>query len=186
MRKMVQVHPDAPSRISPSNTRMISAAGGAVMAVAFSVSTAAAEGQTSVLPEVTVVDTPLSGPRLEQTTAGPVRGYQALTAVSATRTSTPLEEIPQSIQVITGQLMSDQNNLTVTDALRNVSGVQGANPLQTPAYNSTYIRGFAAEQWVDGMTTYYNGGNRDPLVHRRADHPCLLAQPNADVDEPKR
>jgi iron complex outermembrane receptor protein len=135
------------------------------MAVAISVSAGVAEAQTPVLPDVTVVDTPLSGPPVDQTTAGAVQGYRALTATTATRTATPLEEIPQSIQVITRPLMSDQNNLTVTDALRNVSGVQGTNPLQTPAYNSTYIRGFQAEQWVDGLTTYYNPGNRDSLVN---------------------
>jgi iron complex outermembrane receptor protein len=138
---------------------------GLVMAVAISVTAEAAEPETPVLPEVTVVDTPIAGPPVEQTTAGPVKGYQALTATSATRTATPLEEIPQSIQVITRQLISDQNNLTVTDALRNVSGVQGTNPLQTPAYDSTYIRGFAAEQWIDGLTTYYNAGNRDSLIN---------------------
>ncbi|MBL8416819.1 MAG: TonB-dependent siderophore receptor [Dechloromonas sp.] len=165
MRKVVPVRCDAPIRVSPRNTRRTFTGRGAMMAVAISVSAGVAEAETPVLPEVTVVDTSLSGPPVEQTTAGPVRGYQALTAVSATRTPTPLEEIPQSIQVITRQLMSDQNNLTVSDALRNVSGVQGTNPLQTPAYNSTYIRGFAAEQWIDGMTTFYNGGNRDSLIN---------------------
>ncbi|MEF8697945.1 MAG: TonB-dependent siderophore receptor [Candidatus Accumulibacter sp. UW20] len=177
MRKVVHVHCDAPIRTSPRSTRMMSSGRGAMMLVAISVSAGLAEAQTPVLPEVTVVDTPLSGPALEQTTAGPVRGYQALTATSATHTPTPLEEIPQSIEAITRQLMSDQNNLTVSDALRNVSGVQGTNPLQTPAYNSTYIRGFAAEQWIDGMTTYYNGGNRDSLIN--AERIEILKGPSA-------
>ncbi|MFO1205438.1 MAG: hypothetical protein U1E63_06870 [Burkholderiales bacterium] len=110
-----------------------------VMAVAITGSAEVAKAETPVLPEVTVVDTPISDLPVEQTTAGPVKGYQALTATSATRTATPLEEIPQSIQVITQPLMSDQNNLTVTEALRNVSGVQGTNPLQTPAYDSTSL-----------------------------------------------
>ncbi|MFO1205439.1 MAG: TonB-dependent siderophore receptor [Burkholderiales bacterium] len=31
--------------------------------------------------------------------------------------------------------------------------------------DSTYIRGFQAEQWIDGLTTYYNPGNRDSLIN---------------------
>ena len=70
---------------------MKSAKRGLAMAVAISVSAEVAGAETPVLPEVTVVDTPISGPPVEQTTPGPVKGYQALTATSATRTATPLE-----------------------------------------------------------------------------------------------
>lgn len=138
---------------------------GAALGAALGSSLAVAQAQAPATPEITITDTRLPGPPVEQTTAGPVQGYRALTATSATRTPTPLEQIPQSIQVITRPLINDQNNQTVTEALRNVSGVQGTNPLQTPAYNSTYIRGFAAENWVDGLTTYYNPGNRDALIN---------------------
>lgn len=125
-----------------------------------------AQSSVQTLPEVKVTAKPdEAGPPVEQTTAGPVQGYRALDATSSTRTRTPLQEIPQSIQVIPRSLMQDQVDLSVTEALRNVSGVQGVNTLQTPAFNSTYIRGFSAEQWVDGMTNYYNGGNRDSLVN---------------------
>src|SRR4051812_43858240 len=37
------------------------------------------------------------GPPVEQTTAGPVSGYRALTSTSATRTDTPIERIPQAV-----------------------------------------------------------------------------------------
>ncbi|MGH7962257.1 MAG: TonB-dependent siderophore receptor [Candidatus Binatia bacterium] len=73
--------------------------------------------------------------------------------------------MPQSIQVIPRAVIEDQQNLSVTEAVRNVSGVQATSTLQTPAYDSTYIRGFPAEQWLDGFTTYYNAGNRDSLVN---------------------
>jgi iron complex outermembrane receptor protein len=148
-----------------------------LIAAAVSLAIDAAYAQTPKLPEVVVVESPDTGPPVEQTTAGPVKGYQALTGTSATRTETPLEEIPQSINVITRSLMTDQNNLTVTEALRNVSGVQGTNALQTPAYDSTYIRGFAAEQWIDGISTYYNAGNRDSLIN--AERVEVLKGPNA-------
>ena len=102
---------------------------------------------------------------IKETTAGPVEGYQALTATASTRTQTPINEIPQAIDIIPRSLMDDQLNTNVAQALQNASAVQGTNPLQTPAYDGTRIRGFVAEQWVDGLTNYYNAGNRDSLVN---------------------
>ena len=114
---------------------------------------------------------------MEQTTAGPVQGFRALTAASATRTDTPIAEIPQSIVVIPRALIDAQNDLTVTEALQNVSATQGTNPVQTPAFNSMYIRGFPAEMLVDGFTTFYNGGDRDSLVN--VERIEVLKGPNA-------
>ncbi|MGE0700024.1 MAG: TonB-dependent siderophore receptor [Hyphomicrobiaceae bacterium] len=99
------------------------------------------------------------------TTAGPVQGYRALSAMSSTKTATPIEQIPQSIQVVPKSLIEDQRPVSVDEALRNVSSVQATNALQTPAYESTLIRGFPAEQWLDGMPVYYNAGWRDALAH---------------------
>ena len=155
----------SPSSSASSTNLRLPARCGVAIGTALCMSAAVSQTPPAATPEVTIVDTRLPGPPVEQTTAGPVQGYRALSATTATRTATPLEQIPQSIQVITRPLMSDQNNLTVSDALRNVSAVQGTNPLQTPAYNSTYIRGFAAEQWIDGLTSYYNAGNRDSLIN---------------------
>ncbi|MEM9503920.1 MAG: TonB-dependent receptor plug domain-containing protein, partial [Cyanobacteria bacterium P01_E01_bin.43] len=42
---------------------------------------------------------------------------------TATRTDTPLRDIPQSIQVIPREVLEDQQVITLGDALRNVSGV---------------------------------------------------------------
>ena len=148
------------------------------MAVAISVSAEVAGAETPVLPEVTVVDTPIPGPPVEQTTAGPVKGYQALTATSATRTATPSgrDSTVHPGHHAAADVRSEQPY--GQDALRNVSGVQGTNPLQTPAYDSTYIRGFAAEQWIDGLTTYYNPGNRDSLIN--AERIEVLKGPSGD------
>jgi iron complex outermembrane receptor protein len=99
------------------------------------------------------------------TTAGPVDGYRALTAISSTKTATPIERIPQSIQVVPRELITDQTSIGVDETLRNVSGIQGTNRLQTPAYDSTKVRGFDAEQWLDGLTVYYNAGDRDTLAN---------------------
>jgi iron complex outermembrane receptor protein len=64
-------------------------------------------------------------------------------AKSATKTDTPIRQVPQSIQIIPDSVIKDQGNLTVAEATRNVAGVQATNPVQTPAYESTIIRGFA-------------------------------------------
>jgi len=100
-----------------------------------------------------------------QRTAGPVQGYQALTATGSTRTDTPVERIPASIGVIPRSIIDDLNSLSVAEATRNVNGVQATNPLQTLAYDGIRIRGLRGEQWLDGITTYYNAGNRDSLVN---------------------
>jgi len=98
-------------------------------------------------------------------------------ARSATKTDTPIRQVPQSIQVIPDSVIKDQGNLTVAEATRNVAGVQATNPVQTPAFESTIIRGFAGEQWLDGLTSYYNAGNRDSLVN--VERIEILKGPNA-------
>ncbi len=111
------------------------------------------------------------------TTAGPVDGYRALTAMSSTKTATPIEQIPQSIQVVPKSVLDDQRPISIDEALRNVSSVQATNPLLTPTQDATTIRGFAAEQWLDGLTVYYNPGDRDALAN--VERIEVLKGPNA-------
>ncbi len=87
--------------------------------------------------------------------------YNAKFSTSATRTDTPIKAIPQSVQVVTRKLINDQQNVTVSETLRNVSGLIPNNVLYTPAVESTRIRGFRAEQLLDGFTQYYNPGDRE-------------------------
>ncbi|MFA6339264.1 MAG: TonB-dependent receptor, partial [Candidatus Paceibacterota bacterium] len=91
--------------------------------------------------------------------------YNATNSSAATKTDTPIMETPQSIQVIKRALMDDQQNITVSESLRNVSGVVPNNPAFTPASENTLIRGFAAEQVVDGFTQYRNAGDRESTVN---------------------
>ena len=74
-------------------------------------------------------------------------------------------ETPQSIQVIKRALIDDQQNITVSESLRNVSGVVPNNPVFTPASDFTLIRGFASEQLIDGFTQYRNPGDRESTVN---------------------
>ncbi len=68
--------------------------------------------------------------------------YSASDASTATKTDTPLRDIPQSIQVIPQQVIKDQQITRISDAVRNASGVtpQGSYAGNTDNY---VIRGFA-------------------------------------------
>ncbi len=56
----------------------------------------------------------------------PVIGYKADDTSSATRTDTPLKEVPQSITVITKDTVKDISIQSLTQAVEYVPGVQGA------------------------------------------------------------
>ena len=99
------------------------------------------------------------------TTAGDVKGYRALTGTSATQTDTPLRQIPRSIKIIPRSVMDDQSVMSIEDALQNVSGAVGQKAIQTPIYSANYIRGFTAEQYLDGMTTYIGSGDSNALAN---------------------
>lgn len=69
------------------------------------------------------------------------RGYAEPTATTATRTDTPLIEIPQSIQVIPEAVLEDQQITRLNDALRNAPGVVQENNFGGGVDRFT-IRGF--------------------------------------------
>ena len=101
-----------------------------------------------------------AGGLVVRTTGGPVRGYQALTSVSATKTDLPIQNTPQSVVVLPRKVMEDQGAATISEALTNISGVLPLNPLTFGQLNPK-IRGFAAERVVDGLPNYYDAGARD-------------------------
>ena len=78
-------------------------------------------------------------------------GYIAPTAVTAAKTELRRLETPQSVQVVTRELMDDQGATTLDDALRNVAGVfPGA---YYRGYDYYRIRGFDASGFTfkDGL-----------------------------------
>ncbi|MEM1256755.1 MAG: TonB-dependent siderophore receptor [Cyanobacteria bacterium P01_H01_bin.21] len=68
-------------------------------------------------------------------------GYNPSGASTATRTDTPLRDIPQSIQVVPRQVIEDQGITRIGDALRNVSGVTRQRDRSNASDRFT-IRGF--------------------------------------------
>jgi vitamin B12 transporter len=61
--------------------------------------------------------------------------------VTATRTEAPLESVTNSISVVSEQDIADRQAITVTDALRNVPGVDVAQPGSPGTATSVFIRG---------------------------------------------
>ncbi|MDF5731432.1 MAG: TonB-dependent siderophore receptor [Rhizonema sp. PD38] len=78
---------------------------------------------------------------IELVVTGEQDSYSASDASTATKTDTPLRDIPQSIQVIPQQVIKDQQITRISDAVRNASGVtpQGGYAGNTDNY---VIRGF--------------------------------------------
>ena len=78
---------------------------------------------------------------IELVVTGEQDGYRAPNATTATRTDTPLGDIPQSIQVVPRQVIEDQGVTNTIEALRNVPGVVPASPSRRQ-FNLPIIRGF--------------------------------------------
>jgi len=80
-------------------------------------------------------------------------GYTATSTRAATRTDTPLIQVPQSVQVLTRDLIEEQDRRTLADALVNVSGVVPNRP-EEGLFAEPIVRGFPAEIYQDGLPMY--------------------------------
>ncbi len=87
-------------------------------------------------------------------------GYVATVSDSATKTSTPLVRVPQSVSVVTEEQLEDRNVQTLLDAVSYVPGVRvGAFGLD-PRFDAFFIRGFSATYsgiFRDGLREFNNG-----------------------------
>ncbi|MBN3892558.1 MAG: AMIN domain-containing protein [Nostoc sp. JL31] len=89
---------------------------------------------------------------IELVVTGEQDGYRVPDTSSATRTDTPLRDIPQSIQVIPQQVIKDQQATRLTDVLKNAPGVVVGSRSPRDPLNIIKIRGFDA-----GTDTLLNG-----------------------------
>lgn len=88
--------------------------------------------------------------------------YTATSATSATKTDTPIMEIPQSIQVIPSAILVDQDIQTISGAVENVSSVVA--PKTTELLTSEFvIRGFKSQFYLDSMPAFGQANIADPL-----------------------
>jgi iron complex outermembrane recepter protein len=100
---------------------------------------------------------------IELVVTGEQDGYRVPEASTATRTDTPLRDIPQSIQVIPQQVIKDQGITRITDATRNVSGTTLASGYGN-LIGDVRVRGFYSGILRDGFSTgalnfFIDGGN---------------------------
>jgi len=80
--------------------------------------------------------------------------FKKETTSTATRTETPLRDIPQFINTLPETLLRSQNATSLTDALRNVPGISyAAAEGGTQANQVFYLRGFPAggDIFIDGV-----------------------------------
>jgi outer membrane receptor protein involved in Fe transport len=79
------------------------------------------------------------------------RSYEVTVAVTGTRTDTPILDIPQSIQVVSQQVIEDQKPLTLSGILRNVSGFSQTRT-DFEVFRSFKLRGFdVLDTTTDGI-----------------------------------
>jgi len=81
-------------------------------------------------------------------------GYQVEAATTATRTNTPLRDIPQSIQVVPEEVIEDRNVTELGEALETVGGVTEAGGRGISAFGPNFlIRGFNVQDSIfrDGI-----------------------------------
>jgi len=108
-----------------------------------------------ILPEITV-----TGSTATDT------GYRADTATTATKTDTPIFDLPVSIQVVPRELVDDRQVILLQDALETVSGVV---PFATggSAFDSPRIRGFEAFRNIyrDGFRGRFFGNYIESTAH---------------------
>jgi catecholate siderophore receptor len=81
----------------------------------------------------------------------PVKGYEAKRTVTATKTDTPLKDIPQSITVITKDAIKDQNMRSMGDVVRYVPGMNMAQGEGNRDQLSIRGQNTTADFFVDGL-----------------------------------
>ncbi|MDE1156279.1 MAG: TonB-dependent siderophore receptor [Acidobacteriaceae bacterium] len=79
-------------------------------------------------------------------------GYVAVASSTATKTDTPISEVPQEISVVTRDQMDVQASQSVPEALRySVGMLPEVRGISTGAYEVLTGRGFQMEEYLDGM-----------------------------------
>ncbi|WP_253206906.1 TonB-dependent siderophore receptor [Verticiella alkaliphila] len=107
---------------------------------------------------------PALAPILVQSTASalePTSGYLAQESLTATKTDTPVIEIPQSISTVTQDQLRQQGATSLNQALRYTSGVTPENRGAVATRLDQFtVRGFSAASFLDGLRVF---GSRDAL-----------------------
>ena len=116
----------------------------AAIMMAFAIPAAHAQStDENILPEVEVTSTQAKS-----------EGFRTDSTSAATRTDTPVRDIPQYINIVPQELIRSQGAKSLSDALRNVPGITyAAAEGGTQANQIFYMRGFPAggDIFIDGI-----------------------------------
>lgn len=119
---------------------------------------AAQTAADQTLPAITVKEE-----AAPETATGPVTGYRAKRAATATKTDTPLAETPQSVTVVTSEQMVDQGAISLQDALGYAAGVRSDAYGLDSRTDSVRVRGAYPDVYLDGLRQahgYYTSTTR--------------------------
>ncbi|WP_228060242.1 TonB-dependent siderophore receptor, partial [Plectonema radiosum] len=97
---------------------------------------------------------------IELVVTGERSGYRVPNSSTATKTDTPLRDIPQSIQVIPQQVLEDRNVTELRDAIETAGGVTSTGGRSSSFFGENFqIRGFATRSSIfrDGIPTFSIG-----------------------------
>ncbi len=89
-----------------------------------------------------------------------IKGYVATRGAGATKTDTPLIEVPASISVVTHDQIVDQDAQSVSQALRYTPGIVAEQRgINEDSLEYLYTRGFQARSFLDGLAIPFSGFN---------------------------
>jgi outer membrane receptor for ferric coprogen and ferric-rhodotorulic acid len=87
-------------------------------------------------------------------------GSYAAQLVTIGKSAQSLREIPQSVSVVTRQMLEDQNIQSLDDAMRTVPGVTVEPGSTGGNHGNFYLRGYAVDTvQIDGVNTPASTGN---------------------------
>ena len=139
-----------------------------------------AESETPPEQPTTQSDEPI-----ELVVTGEQDGYRLPTASTATKTDTPLRDVPQAIQVIPRQVLEDQQVRRLNEALQNAPGVI-VNNSERSAFEGFTIRGFSNRNIIrnglrddTNVTTNVNIENIEQIEVLRGPASVLFGQGGA-------
>lgn len=90
---------------------------------------------------------PQPTPATEPGLTSPPGSFVATTSIAATKTDTPILEVPQSISVVTKEQMDTRGVSTVVEALQYTAGVSTHTGGKDPRFDWFKVRGFDAKDY---------------------------------------
>jgi iron complex outermembrane recepter protein len=115
---------------------------------------------TSAAPRPPAADVLPAEPVTVQEQRPPVTGYVATRSTVGIKLDLPLLDVPQSIQVVPREVITDQRAITLSDVLRNVSGFSAGVSSQSQRFGDRNVifRGFTNNNYyTNGFKDAFNG-----------------------------